>query len=142
MSKSNTFETDFLGLIFNGTAIANIADDAATSPLTNLYVSLHTADVGESGGQDTNECTYTGYARVAVARTTGGWTVTNNSVSPAAAIVFPSCTGGSQTATHFAVGTSSTGSGKVLYYGTVNPNIAISSGVDPELTTATAITED
>ena len=68
--------------------------------------------------------------------------MTNNSVSPAAAITFPSCTGGSETATHFAVGTSSTGSGKVLYYGTVSPNIAISSGVDPELTTATAITED
>ena len=69
MSKGNTFENDLLGLIFNGTAIANLADDAATSPLTELYVSLHTADPGEAGDQTTNECAYTSYARVAVART-------------------------------------------------------------------------
>lgn len=79
MSKGNTFENDFLKLVFNATAIANIADNAATSPLTNLYVSLHTADPGEAGDQTTSEITYTSYARVAVARTSGGWTVTANS---------------------------------------------------------------
>lgn len=142
MSKGNTFENDWLKLVFNATAIANLADNASTSPLTNLYVSLHTATPDEAGSQTTNECGYTSYARVAVARTSGGWTVTNNSVSPAATISFPSATGGSETATHFAVGTDSTGTGKVLYYGTVTPNISITSGVTPELTTASAITED
>jgi len=72
MSKSNAFENSLLKLIFNATAIANLADNAATSPLTNLYVSLHTADPGEAGDQSTNEVSYTSYARVAVARTTGG----------------------------------------------------------------------
>jgi len=38
MSKSNAFENSLLKLIFNATAIANLADNAATSPLTNLYV--------------------------------------------------------------------------------------------------------
>lgn len=142
MSKGNTFENDWLKLIFNATAIANIADDAASSPLANLYVSLHTADPGEAGDQTTNECAYTSYARVAVARTSGGWTVTNNSVSPAANIDFPAATGGTETATHFAVGTASSGAGKVLYKGTITPNISISSGVTPRLTTASAITED
>lgn len=142
MSKGNTFENDLLKLIFNATAIANIADNAATSPLTNLYVSLHTADVGEAGDQTTNETTYTSYARVAVARTTGGWTVTNNSVSPAADITFAACTGGTATITHWAVGTASTGTGKVLYKGTVSPNISVSTGVTPRLTTASAVTED
>lgn len=142
MSKGNTYENDLLKLIFNATAIANIADNAATSPLTNLYVSLHTGDPGETGNQTTNECAYTSYARVAVARTSGGWTVTANSVSPAAAITFPEATGGSETATHFAVGTDSTGTGKLLYSGTISPNISISTGVIPELTTATAVTED
>ena len=142
MSKGNTFENDLLELIFNGTTIANIADDAGTSPLTNLYVSLHTSDPGEAGNQETNECAYTSYARVAVARSGAGWTVTANSVSPASAITFPAATGGSETATHFAVGTDSTGTGKILYSGTVSPNISISSGVTPELTTSTAITED
>lgn len=142
MSKGNTFENDWLKLIFNATAIANIADNAGSSPLTNLYVSLHTADPGEAGDQTTNESAYTSYARVAVARTVVGWTVTGNSVSPAASIDFPACTGGSETITHFAVGTNSSGAGKILYKGTVTPNIAVSNGVTPRLTTASTVTED
>ena len=142
MSKGNTFENDLLKLIFNATAIANIADNATTSPLTNLYVSLHTDDPGEAGDQTTNECAYTSYARVAVARSGSGWTVTNNSVSPAAEISFPAATGGTETATHWGVGTASSGAGKLLYSGTVSPNISISSGVTPKLTTSTTVTED
>ena len=104
MSKGDTFENDWLKLIFQATAIANIADNAATSPLTNLYVSLHTADPGEAGSQTTSEATYTSYARVAVARTSGGWTVTSNSVSPVANIVFPASGSTTPTATHFSTG--------------------------------------
>lgn len=142
MSKSNAFENSLLKLIFNATAIANLADNAATSPLTNLYVSLHTADPGEAGDQSTSEATYTGYARVAVLRTTGGWTVTNNSVSPVANIDFPNCTGGTNTITHFGVGTASSGAGVLYYSGSVSPSISVSSGVTPRLTTASTITED
>lgn len=142
MSKGDTFENDLLKLIFNGTAIANIADNASSSPLTNLYLSLHTADPGESGSQTTSEATYTSYARVAVARTTGGFTVTTNSVSPVADVSFPACTGGTNTITHFGIGTASSGAGKLLYSGTVTPNIAVSTGVTPILTTASTVTED
>jgi hypothetical protein len=142
MSKSNTFENDWLKLIFNATAIANLADNAASSPLTNLYVSLHTADPGEAGNQTTNETSYTSYARVAVARTTGGWTVTNNSVSPVANIDFPAATGGSGTITYFGVGSASSGSGVLYYSGTVTPSISVTSGVTPRLTTASTITEE
>ena len=134
MSKGNTYENDLLKLIFNATAIANIADNAASSPLTSLYVSLHTADPGEAGDQTTNECAYTSYARVAVARSGAGFTVTNNSVSPAADVTFPAATGGTETATHFAIGTATSGAGKLLYSGTVSPNISISNGVTPKLT--------
>lgn len=142
MSKGNTFENDLLALIFNATAIGNIADNAASSPLTNLYVSLHTADPGEAGNQTTSEVAYTSYARVAVARTSGGWTVTGNSVSPVADITFPACTGGTATATHFAVGTASSGTGKILYSGTLTPNLSISTGVTPKINTTSTITED
>jgi hypothetical protein len=142
MSKGNTFETDLLDLIFNATAIANIADNAASAPLTDLQVSLHTADPGEAGTQLTSEATYTGYARQAVARTSGGWTVGAGTVSPAANIDFPEATAGSETITHWAVGTASSGAGKVLYKGTVTPNIVVAAGVIPRLTTATAVTED
>lgn len=142
MSKGNTFENDLLKLIFNATAIANIADNAASSPLTDIRWSLHTADPGEAGDQTTNEAAYTSYARVLVARTSGGHTVTNNSMSPTANVDFPAATGGSETETHFAVGTATSGAGKILYSGTVTPNIAVSNGVTPRLTTASTITED
>ena len=142
MSKSNAFENSLLKLIFNATAIANLADNAASSPLTSLYVSLHTADPGEAGDQSTSEATYTSYARVAVLRTSGGWTVTNNSVSPVANIDFPNCTGGTNTITYFGVGTAASGAGVLYYSGTVTPSISVSSSVTPRLTTASTITED
>jgi len=142
MSKSNSYETSILALLFNATPIANLADNAASSPLTNLYVSLHTADPGEAGSQTTSEATYTSYARVAVARTSGGWVVTGNSVSPAAAITFPEATGGTNTITHMGIGTASSGAGVLLYSGTVSPSLSVSTGVTPLLKTTTTITED
>lgn len=142
MSLGNTFENDLMKLIFTATAIANIADNAASSPFTNLYLSLHTADPGEAGDQTTNECAYTSYARVAVARSGSGWTVTNNQATPAANIDFPACTGGTETATYAAVGTAASGGGKILVSGAIAPSISISSGVTPRLTTSSAISLD
>jgi hypothetical protein len=142
MSLGNTFENDLAKLIFNATAIANIADNAASSPLTNLYVGFHTADPGEAGDQTTNETSYTSYARSAVARTSSGWTVTGNSVSPTANVDAPQCTGGSASLTHFSIGTASSGTGKLLISGTLTPNISVSSGVTPRLSTSTTITFD
>lgn len=142
MSKSDTFENDFLKLIFNAIAIANMADNAATAPVTNLYVSLHTADPGEAGNQSTSEATYTGYARVAVLRTSGGWTITANSVSPVSTVSFPACTAGTNTITHAGVGTLISGTGKLLYSGTLTPNISVSTGVTPQIGPTSTITED
>lgn len=135
------YANNLLKLIMNATAYANVADNAATSPLTNLYVSLHTATPGSGGSQTTNEAAYTGYARVAVARTSGGWTVTTNSVSPAATIAFPAATAGSETETFFGIGTASSGAGNLLYFGAISPTIAVANGVTPQLTTASAVTE-
>jgi len=140
-AKGNGWAADILKLIFNATAAANIADNAASSPLTNLYVSLHTASPGAGGDQTTNEAAYTGYARVAVARTSSGWTVTGQSVSPASTITFPAATGGSETETYFAVGTASSGAGVLLYFGAISPTIAVANGVTPELTTSSTVTE-
>ena len=141
MSKGNTFENDLLKLIFNATAIPDLAENDSSSPATTLTVALHTADPGETGDQTTNEAAYTGYARQTVARTTGGWTVTNNSVSPVANIDFPECTASPGSAiTHFSVGTGV--SNKLLYKGTVTPNITMAVGVIPRLKTTSTITED
>lgn len=130
MSKGNTFENDLLKLIFNATAIANMADNAASSPLTNLYVSLHTADPGEAGDQTTSETAYTGYARIAVARNTGGWTVTTNQVVNAAEVLFGLCTASpGSNLTHFGIGTAVSGAGKLLYKGALGAAVPLTAGV-------------
>ena len=140
MSKSNAFETDMLELWFNATAIANLADNAATAPATTITVALHTASPGEGGNMSTNEATYTSYARQTVARTSGGWSISGDTASPVADIDFPEATGGSETITHFSVGTGV--ANNMLYYGTVTPNIVVTAGVTPRLTMASTITED
>ena len=145
MSKSDAFESALLALVFQNTNIANIGDATGlrgAAAAGQLFVALHTADPGEAGTQTTNEVAYTGYARVGLARSSGGFTITGNSVSPAANVDFPACTAGSATATHFSVGVAASGAGMVLYKGAITPTIAIAAGVTPRLTTVTAITED
>jgi hypothetical protein len=120
MSKGNTFEGEFLDHVYLNSAIALIGDASGLQPSAtagSLYVALHTADPGEAGSQNTSEIAYTSYARVAVARTSGGWTRSGNQMSNTATVAFPQCTGGSGTATHFSVGTASTGAGKILHSG-------------------------
>lgn len=107
-----------------------------------MFVALHTADPGVGGSQSTSEVTYTSYARVAVARTTSGWTASSAaSTSPVGAITFPAGTGGSGTATFFSIGMLTSGAGIILYSGTVTPNIVTGSGITPSLTTASTVTE-
>jgi hypothetical protein len=131
MSFSNTTEQNIMALIFNATAWANMADNAASSPLTNLYVALHTADPGETGTQSTSEATYTSYARVAVARTSGGWTVASGAATNTAQVNFPACTGGSNTITHFSVGIASSGATTVIAKGALSSSLAVSTGITP-----------
>lgn len=140
MAKSASFSNSLLLLYFNATLFANIAQNG-TSPITSIFVSLHTADPGTAGDQSTSEITYTSYARVGVLRTSGGWTVTANSCSPVAAITFPAGTGGTGTATHFGLGTLVSGAGVRQYSGTVTPNIVTGNGITPSLSTASTVVE-
>lgn len=146
MSKSNTFENDLLKHIFNNDAIALIGDATGVRGSTvagDLYVSLHTADPGEAGDQTTNETAYTNYARVAVARTAGGWTVSGNTVSNAALVQFPQCGVTGATLTHFGVGTASSAAGKLLYSGALTASLAVSSGIQPQFAVGDLdVTED
>lgn len=148
MSKTDAWENSLLLLLFNNTNVANVGDATGLRGSTTagqLFISLHTADPGESGNQSTNEISYTGYARVGVNRASGagGFTVTGNSVSPASAITFGQMTAGAGgTVTHFGLGVASSGATVLLYKGTVTPNLAVTNGVTPQLTTASTITED
>ena len=146
MSKTNTCENSLLLLIFNNTDFAGIGDAGGlqnSASAGSLYVSLHTADPTDTGNQTSSETAYTGYARVAVARSGAGWTVTGNSVSPTANVDFGECTASPGGAiTHFGVGTDSAGAGTLLYKGTLTPNITMAVGVIPRVKTTSTITED
>jgi hypothetical protein len=142
MSKGNTFENDLMQLIFNGMAIPGIADNAGTSPLTDLFVSLHTADPGETGTQTTNEATYGSYARVAVQRDAGGWTVTANSAENAALVQFPQCTSGTNTITHVAVGETTSGVGNIFYKGALSASLSVSSGIQPQFAAGSLVVSE
>lgn len=148
VGKVTTASQGWLKLLFQAVNYANIADNAGTSPITTIVVSLHTADPTTTAGagtvntQNASEVTYTSYSRVAVTRNAASWPITAQTINPAATIAFPAGTGGSGTVTHFAVGkTTGTGATEIFYAGTVTPNIVTGNGVTPQLTTATAITE-
>ena len=136
MSKSNTFENDVLKKTFNNV-------DFSWLPLGNFYVALHTADPGEAGAQNNNESAYTSYARQAVSRDSGGWTVSGDHVSNTVTVSFPTCTGGSETATHFSIGTAISGANQIVYSGALTSSLAISNNIRPEFGAGTlVITED
>lgn len=126
MSKSNATELDLLKFIFNATAIPWAA-------AANLYVAAHTSDPGEAGDQLTSECAYTGYARVLVTRDAGGFTTSGNPAVNAADIVFPLCTGGTESITHLSVGLASSGASQILYSGAVGSPLAVSNNIQPRV---------
>lgn len=134
MSATNAFETGILNLIFPNSNYAAIGDATGLRGSTTagvFYISLHTADPGETGTQTTSEATYTSYARVSVARSGAGFTVSGNSVSNAAAVTFPAATGGTNTITHFGIGTDTSGAGNLLFSGALTASLAVSSGITP-----------
>lgn len=134
MSFTNAAETALLTLLFNNTDWANIGDAAGLQNSTaagSFYISLHTADPGETGTQTTSEATYTGYARVAVARSGAGFTISGANASNAAAVTFGACTAGTSTVTYFGIGTDASGTGNLVLRGALTGSLAVSSGITP-----------
>lgn len=135
MSMTNAAEQAFLDLLFLNVDWANIGDAAGlqnSATAGSFYISLHSADPGEAGNQSTNEISYTGYARVAVNRTAGGWTRTVSTIANTALVQFGQCTGGTATATNFGIGTDSSGAGNLLLKGALNSSLSISNGIQPQ----------
>lgn len=132
MPKSTNTCNRLLQLIFNAVAWANIADNAATAPLTNLYVSLHNGSPGVGNSQLTNEVAYTNYARIPIARTAGGWTVATNTAINAALAQFAQCGVTGATADNVAIGTAASGAGNVLYQGALSATLTIANLIQPQ----------
>lgn len=135
MSATDTFENKMLSLYLQNAGAADIGDATGLRGSTtagSVFVSLHTADPGDTAGtnQTQNEIGYTSYARVGVARSGAGWNVAAGVGDNAALISFPTCgvTGG--TSTHTALGSATSGTGSRDMNGTAA--LTISTGVTPQ----------
>lgn len=137
MSLTNAAESDLLLLLFNNTNWANVGDATGLRGSTgagSFYVSLQTADIGAGGNQSTSEAAYTGYARVAVARTAGGWTISGSAPTAAkntAATTFPASTSGPEVEAAFAVGVASAGATEALWHGLLTASLTVNPGITP-----------
>lgn len=135
MSKGNATENDIVKFLFNNTAMPSYG--------SNLYLALHTADPGEGGTAATNEATYGSYARVALSRDSGGWTVSGSQSQNAALAQFPQCTSGSETITHMSITVASSGTSQILYSGALTQSVAVSAPIQPQFNiSAITIEED
>ena len=135
MSMTNAAEANLLNLLFLNLDWANIGDASGlqnSATAGSFYVSLHSSDPGEAGNQSSNEISYTGYARVAVARSGSGWTLSTSTISNTALVQFGQCTGGTATATHFGIGTDSTSTGNLIFKGALTASLSMSNGIQPQ----------
>lgn len=134
MSATNVFENGLLSLIFENANYANVGDATGlrgSSTAGVFWISLHTATPNETGTQTTSEAAYTSYGRTSVARSTSGWTVASGVADNDAAITFPAATGGSETETHFGIGSDQTTTGNLFMYGALTSGLAVSNGITP-----------
>lgn len=138
---TNAFANDLLKLIFHGQPISNLASNAAITPATQFWLSLHVSDPGANGTQETSEVSYTGYTRVYLQRDDDDWVIAANKVSPVGRVEFPEMTGGIESlAMYVGIGMSGTGAGKLLMRGKLNPTIQCRLGVVPAIKQGASIT--
>lgn len=143
MPKSTSLCNSLLALLYNATAIADVAENDSSSPMTSIHMSLHTATLNAAATQTTSETSYTNYARQAVARTTSGWSApSGGATSNAAAIEFPQCGVTGATITSAATGKDLSGGGIIWHSGDLNASIAVSNQIQPRFAIgAVTITE-
>lgn len=144
--KSNALADAILSIVFNAEIPTSMEGlfGIPDTPLTNLYVSLHTSDPGDyAANQTVGECTYTGYARASRARDSAVFIPSSGEVHFNTNCDFPANGGATtQTATHFAIGTVLSGAGgTILYSGPILPPITIEAGDVPRLLPTTNVTE-
>lgn len=132
-SLTPTARANLILLIFNNVNWANVGDATGlrgSSTAGSLYVTLHTSDPS-GGSQTTSEATYTGYARIPVARSGAGFTCSGEDVSNAAAVIFAVCTAGTETITHYAFGSASSGAGTLFASAPLDSSLAVYPTIQP-----------
>lgn len=133
MSATDVLENGLLSLLFENANYANVGDVTGlrgSSTAGVFYISLHTADPGETGDQTTSESAYTNYARVSVARSTAGWSVAAGVADNDSAITFAQCGVTGSTVTHCGIGSDASGAGNRFMNGTAS--LAVAAGITPQ----------
>jgi len=137
-SISNVFANELALLLFNNTDIANVGDVAGlqnSASAGSLYLALHTADPGDAGTATTSEAAYGSYARVGVARSGAGWTVSSRNVTNAADIVFPTRSDvGTEVLTHWAIVKETSGASIILFKGSLSDSLSVTLNIAPRIT--------
>lgn len=133
MPKSTAMCNAVLNLWYRATAVANIADNAAASPLTNVAMALATASYSAASTLASNEATYTNYARIeTIPRSGSGWTAAaGGAISNVAAVEYAQCGASGNTITSAAIGKTGGGAAEVFHYGDLNASIAVSNQIQP-----------
>ena len=123
MSASNNTETDVLDALLRGL-------DPAYRAGATQYIALFTADPTETASLS-NEATYTGYARVAITKSSA-WTGTSSPFTNANLIQFAQCTAGTNAITHFAVVDTASGAVSMMISGALSATLNVSAGIQPQ----------
>jgi hypothetical protein len=120
MSLSNVTETAALDAFLRGT-------DPSYRAGATQYLALFTADPTETASLAA-EATFTGYARVALTKASS-WTGTASPFTNTNLIQFTTCSGGTNTITHFAVVDTASGAVNMMISGALSASLAVSSGI-------------
>jgi hypothetical protein len=111
-----------------------------------FYISLHTADPGETGNQTTSETAYTNYVRVNVLRNGTNWVASGTAPSQVAngvAVAFAQCGATGATLTHFGIGSAISGAGHLFYSGALTSSLIVNNGITPSFSIGSiVVTQD
>lgn len=131
MPKGTATCNNFLNLLYRRVAWANVADDAASSPITQIKMRLATASYVASDNGAANEATYTNYAAVDVPRSTSGWdAASGGAIQNTDPVEFAQCGASGNTITS-AAATKGAGASDIFHYGDLNASIAVSNQIQP-----------
>lgn len=134
MPKATAICNSIVGLMYRATAWPNVADNAGTAPLTQVYLSLHTGTLNAATGTQTElETAYTNYARKATARSATDWGAPSGGIVQNATLQqFPACGVTGSTVSHIATGIAASGAGAVWHFGALNAALAVANGITPQ----------
>lgn len=134
MPKATNICNSILNLMYRATAWANVADNAATAPLTLVYLGLHTATLTAATGlQNENEVAYTNYVRKSTSRSATDWAAASGGqISNATLQQFAQCGATGASAHTVSTGIGASGATAAWHYGALNSVLAIANGITPQ----------